>query len=105
MNLSRDELLRSTTDQIHKKFGKGSIMKFGEGGKDLTVDAIPTGALALDGALGIGGVPAESACNGKYSDICQHIGKTGKDSNQPAYAEDGNDGRPDLIKQRSVVLF
>lgn len=57
MNLSRDELLRSTTDQIHKKFGKGSIMKLGESDADLNIAAIPTGALPLDVSLGIGGVP------------------------------------------------
>ena len=55
MNLSRDELLRSTTDQIHKKFGKGSIMKLGESDADLNIAAIPTGALPLDVSLGIGG--------------------------------------------------
>ncbi len=57
MNPTKDELLKSTTDQIKKKFGKGSIMKLGEGGADLSVGAIPTGALPLDVALGIGGVP------------------------------------------------
>ena len=49
--------LKVTTDQIETKFGKGAIMKFGDSGKDLTVDAIPTGSLPLDAALGIGGVP------------------------------------------------
>lgn len=57
MNPSKDELLKSTTDQIQKKFGKGSIMKLGESDADLSVGAIPTGALPLDVALGIGGVP------------------------------------------------
>src|SRR5262252_3491958 len=42
--------------QIEKQFGKGSIMKLGERG-DVGVEAIPTGALALDIALGIGGLP------------------------------------------------
>src|SRR2546423_622859 len=42
--------------QIDKQFGKGSIMKLGERG-DVGVEAIPTGALALDLALGIGGLP------------------------------------------------
>ena len=42
--------------QIEKQFGKGSIMKLGEGAK-LNLDFIPTGALDLDIALGIGGVP------------------------------------------------
>src|SRR5580765_4063334 len=42
--------------QIEKQFGKGSIMKLGERG-DVGVESIPTGALALDLALGIGGLP------------------------------------------------
>ncbi len=53
----RDQVLQETTDEIEKKFGKGAIMKFGDGGPDLEVEAIPTGAIALDAALGIGGVP------------------------------------------------
>ena len=57
MNQEKLQSLKLTTDQIESKFGKGSIMKFGESEKDLTVDAIPTGALPLDAALGIGGVP------------------------------------------------
>lgn len=54
---TKNDLLKSTTDQIHKKFGKGSIMKLGENVTDLSIEAIPTGALPLDIALGIGGVP------------------------------------------------
>lgn len=42
--------------QIKEKFGEGSIMKFGEA-KRMTVDAIPTGCVSLDIALGVGGVP------------------------------------------------
>ena len=42
--------------QIEKQFGKGSVMKLGEF-KAMEVEAIPTGALSLDIALGIGGVP------------------------------------------------
>lgn len=57
MGQSKEELLKSTTDQIEKKFGRGSIMKLGEGGADLSLGVIPTGALPLDVALGIGGVP------------------------------------------------
>ena len=57
MSQSKEELLKSTTDQIEKKFGRGSIMKLGEGGADLSLGVIPTGALPLDVALGIGGVP------------------------------------------------
>ena len=57
MSEDKDKILKLTTDQIESKFGKGSIMKLGDGGADLSVEAIPTGSLALDAALGIGGVP------------------------------------------------
>ena len=53
----REKVLKSTTDEIEKRFGKGSIMRFGDGGPSLEVEAIPTGSIALDAALGIGGVP------------------------------------------------
>ena len=53
----RDKILKSTTDEISKKFGDGAIMRFGDGSPSLEVEAIPTGALSLDAALGIGGVP------------------------------------------------
>lgn len=53
----RDKMIEVTKAEIIKKFGDGSIMRFGDGGPELEVEAIPTGALALDAALGIGGVP------------------------------------------------
>src|SRR5690554_781419 len=43
--------------QIEKQFGKGSIMKLGEKSASQGIDVIPTGSLALDAALGVGGVP------------------------------------------------
>lgn len=43
--------------QIEKQFGKGAIMKLGETSARLTVETISTGSLALDRALGVGGVP------------------------------------------------
>jgi len=48
--------LDSALGQIEKQFGKGSVMKLGEF-KAMNIDAIPTGALSLDVALGIGGIP------------------------------------------------
>ena len=56
MDKEKQDLLKNATDQIEKKFGKGSIMKLGEN-VHMNVDAIPTGVLPLDIALGIGGVP------------------------------------------------
>jgi recombination protein RecA len=48
--------LEAAMSQIEKQFGKGSVMKLGNATK-LNVEAIPTGALSLDIALGIGGIP------------------------------------------------
>ena len=54
--VDRDKALEMALSQIDKQYGKGSIMKLGERGH-VGVEAIPTGALALDLALGIGGLP------------------------------------------------
>src|SRR5438876_9558628 len=43
--------------QIEKQFGKGSIMRLGQKGAIQPIDAIPTGAISIDFALGVGGVP------------------------------------------------
>lgn len=51
------DAIRSAMDEIEKQFGKGSIMKLGESQARLSTDAIPTGSLGLDLALGIGGLP------------------------------------------------
>ena len=51
--------LDSALTQIEKKFGKGSVMKLGESLVDLNVEAIPTGSISLDIALGIGGIPSK----------------------------------------------
>lgn len=52
----KDKALKMALDKIEKDFGKGSIMKLGDR-PSVQVDCIPTGALALDIALGVGGVP------------------------------------------------
>lgn len=56
MNDEKREALALAMAQIEKQFGKGSVMKLGEN-SHYNVDSIPTGALSLDIALGIGGVP------------------------------------------------
>ena len=55
-NTEKRKALEAAMGQIEKQFGKGSVMKLGEF-KAMEVEAIPTGALGLDIALGIGGVP------------------------------------------------
>jgi recombination protein RecA len=54
--VEREKALDMAVSQIERQFGKGAIMKMGEAARR-KVDIIPTGALALDLALGIGGVP------------------------------------------------
>ena len=53
----RREELTEAIDQITKDYGKGAIMRLGDTGASLNVSSIPTGALSLDIALGIGGIP------------------------------------------------
>ena len=55
-NTEKKKALEAAMSQIEKQFGKGSVMKLGEF-KAMEIEAIPTGALSLDMALGIGGVP------------------------------------------------
>ena len=55
-NPEKKRALEAAMGQIEKQFGKGSVMKLGEF-QAMNIEAIPTGALGLDIALGIGGVP------------------------------------------------
>ncbi|HEV2457100.1 MAG TPA: recombinase RecA [Ktedonobacterales bacterium] len=75
----REKALDLTVTQIERRFGKGSIMKLGEHRAHVKVDAIPTGAIALDLVLGIGGIPRGRVTeiygpesSGKTT-LCQHI--------------------------------
>ena len=53
----RNKALDIAVGQIEKQFGKGSIMRLGQRGAIAPVDAIPTGSISIDYALGVGGVP------------------------------------------------
>ena len=55
-NSEKMKALEAALGQIEKQFGKGSVMKLGDY-TAMNVEAIPTGALSLDIALGIGGIP------------------------------------------------
>src|SRR5881398_2099929 len=54
---ARDAALQGALLQIEREYGKGTVMRMGDEGAQVKVEAIPTGALSLDLALGIGGVP------------------------------------------------
>lgn len=74
----KEKALETTLASISKRFGEGSIMRLGEA-THLQVESIPTGAIALDLALGVGGVPRGRITeiygpesSGKTT-VCQHI--------------------------------
>ncbi|MEJ2012230.1 MAG: hypothetical protein P8X64_08405, partial [Anaerolineales bacterium] len=74
----RQEVLDRALQDIKKRFGEGAVMRLGEA-RHLAVEAIPTGSLALDLALGVGGIPRGRVteiygpeASGKTT-LCQHI--------------------------------
>ncbi len=74
----REKAIDLALAQIERRFGKGAIMKLGEAAK-VQVEAIPTGSIALDLALGVGGIPRGRITeiygpesSGKTT-LCQHI--------------------------------
>lgn len=79
MATEKEKAVELAVEQIERHYGKGSIMKLGEVQARAAVDAIPTGALSLDLALGIGGIPRGrvteifgSEASGKTT-LAQHI--------------------------------
>ena len=54
---NKDKALETAVSQIEKQFGKGSLMKLGDDSVDQSIEAIGTGSIGLDAALGIGGLP------------------------------------------------
>lgn len=56
-NAQKLQAIKIAMEQIDKAYGKGSIMRLGESSKNVPVDVIPTGSIALDLALGVGGLP------------------------------------------------
>ncbi|HSV23464.1 MAG TPA: recombinase RecA, partial [Xanthobacteraceae bacterium] len=55
--MDKNKALDAALAQIERAFGKGSIMRLGKGGKPIEIEAVSTGSLGLDIALGIGGLP------------------------------------------------
>jgi recombination protein RecA len=57
MDDNRKKALAAALGQIEKQFGKGSVMRLGDGGTARDIEAVSTGSIGLDSALGIGGLP------------------------------------------------
>ncbi len=56
-NDDKQKALDAAISKLEKDFGKGTVMKLGDAGANVSVETVPTGALSLDIALGLGGVP------------------------------------------------
>ncbi len=106
----RDKTLELTLAQIEKEFGRGAVMRMSEAQSlDRTVDAIPTGSIALDLALGVGGLPrgriievfgAESA--GKSTLALHVIAEAQKKDGTAAYIDVENALDPTYAKAIGV---
>jgi len=57
MDTNKTKALNAALSQIEKQFGKGSVMRLGDGGATPNIDVVSTGSLGLDLALGVGGLP------------------------------------------------
>src|SRR3989344_4240202 len=103
-----NKVLNSAIDDIKARFGEGSIMKLSETNK-VNVDVIPTGSIAMDMALGVGGMPrgmiveiygAESS--GKTT-LCLHIvAEAQKKGGVCAYIDAEHAMDPDYAKRLGV---
>ncbi len=89
----RRKALDMALAQIEKQFGKGSVMRLGENSK-MNVDAIPTGSMALDAALGIGGLPKGRIveiygpeASGKTTLALHVVAETQKQGGEAAYID------------------
>jgi recombination protein RecA len=109
--LEKDRALDMALAQIEKQFGKGSVMRLGEAALNNQVEAIPTGSLALDLALGIGGIPkgrvteiygAESS--GKTTVALQVVAQAQKGGGVAAYVDAEHAVDPGYAKNLGVDI-
>lgn len=108
VNAEKLKALKIAVGQIEKNFGKGSIMKLGENTK-MVVEAIPTGSISLDCALGVGGIPKGRIVeiygpesSGKTT-VCLHIvAETQKMGGLAAYIDAENSLDPVYAKNLGV---
>ncbi len=108
--MDKDKALSMAIEQIEKNFGKGSIMKLGEKTR-LEVDAIPTGAITLDLALGVGGIPRGRVTeifgqesSGKTTLALQVIAEAQKGGGQAAFIDAEHALNPQYAQKLGVNL-
>ena len=110
MNEEKSKMLKLTTDQIETKFGKGSIMKLGERAA-VDVDAISSGSIKIDEALGIGGYPKGRIIeiygpesSGKTTLALHAIAEVQKKGGRAAYIDAENAIDPNYAKNLGVNI-
>ncbi|MGB9643235.1 MAG: recombinase RecA [Candidatus Ratteibacteria bacterium] len=108
--MDKEKALSMAIEQIEKNFGKGSIMKLGEKTR-LEVDVIPTGAISLDIALGVGGIPRGriteifgQESSGKTTLALQVIAEAQKSGGQAAFIDAEHALNPNYAQKLGVNL-
>ncbi len=108
--MDKNKALSMAIEQIEKSFGKGSIMKLGEKTR-LAVDVIPTGAIGLDIALGVGGIPRGriteifgQESSGKTTLALQVIAEAQKAGGQAAFIDAEHALNPQYAQKLGVNL-
>lgn len=108
--MDREKALSLAIEQIEKNFGKGSIMKLGEKTR-LAVECIPTGAIGLDIALGVGGIPRGriteifgQESSGKTTLALQVIAEAQKNGGQAAFIDAEHALNPHYAQKLGVNL-
>jgi len=94
MDENRKKALAQALGQIEKQFGKGSVMRLGDGGMIGAIDAVSTGSIGLDVALGIGGLPKGRVveiygpeASGKTTLTLQVVAEAQKDGGTAAFVD------------------
>ncbi|MCM8814630.1 MAG: recombinase RecA [Candidatus Omnitrophica bacterium] len=108
--MDKNKALSMAIEQIEKTFGKGSIMRLGEKTR-LMVDVIPTGAISLDIALGVGGIPRGriteifgQESSGKTTLALQVIAEAQKNGGQAAFIDAEHALNPQYAQKLGVNL-
>ena len=96
----KKKALQTALSQIDKNFGKGTVMRLGDR-TEMIVEAIPTGSLALDAALGIGGVPAVETVTGHglHQFFCEKVLKI------PAVVKESDRRNSGVIRSKFMMIF
>ena len=111
LELDKDRAVELAIGQIEKQFGRGSIMKLGDDSMKVEAEVIPTGSLALDHAIGIGGVARGRIVelfgpesSGKTTLALSMVAQAQQQSGYAAYIDAEHALDPDYAKNISKII-